>query len=294
MKEITCGNVGAIKSELQDKILVLYGAATAGHQVLELLSDLKITADFFVDDDKGKQGNIIEGLKVLSFDELKILSQNNKVAVILSSVFSGSILKKLKTISVECYEMYDMLYNDCVNAAEECLTLKQDKASWDKKWRDVNNFLYDENSKRIWELMRYVADTRNVVKEQFMAICSPEEHYFVKPIKDLLTADSVLVDCGAYTGDMLGQLCNNKIPFGKIHEIEANPLNREKILKQISTLNFEGKVIVHNCGLCDHDGEMNFFINHENSAGSRFVSNESESKLNRGGADSQNSHPKIG
>ena len=286
MKEITRVNIDAIKSDLEGKILTLYGAATAGRQVLQLLGELKITADFFVDDDTGKHGKIIEGLKVLSFDELKSLSQKNKVAVILSSVFSGSILDKLKTISVDCYEMYDMLYNDCVNAAAECLTMKQDKTSWDKKWQAVDNILQDEESKRIWKLMRYVADTKDVVKESFMKICSPEEHYFVKPITNLLTADSVLVDCGAYTGDMLGQLANNKISFGKIYEIEANPLHREKILEKSSTLNFDGKVVVHNCGLCDHDGEMDFFINHENSAGSRFVDDVNENNLTRGGADS--------
>ena len=283
MKAITRQNISEIKSELNGKVLVLYGAATAGRQVLELLSDLKISADFFVDDDAGKHGKIIEGLKCLSFDELKNLSQNNNVAVILSSIFSGSILEKLKTISVDCYEIYDMLYTECVNSSQECLSMKQDKNSWNEKWQSINNILQDEESKRVWQLMRYVADTKKVVKEKFMEICSGEEHYFVEPVKNLLNEKSVLVDCGAYTGDMLGQLTNNKIAFGKIYEIEANPFHKEKILEKISVLNLENKVVVMNCGLFDKDGELNFFINNGNLAGSRIVNPESENNLNGGG-----------
>lgn len=276
MKEITRENISEIKSELKNKTVVLYGAGTTGKQALQLLSELNISADFFVDDDAAKQGKFIEGLKCLSFPELKSKSERSNVSVILTSVFSGTILEKLKPLSVDCYAMYDMLINDCPNAFEELISMKQDKSTWNKKWIRVKNIFEDEESLRVWNVIHHVADTRDTSKKYFTQICSREEHYFVSPIPTLLSNDSVLVDCGAYTGDMLGQLANNNIPFGKIYEIEANPLNNEKIRENISRLKLEEKVVVINCGLYDKNSELDFFISYGNAAGSRFVKKEDE------------------
>lgn len=288
MKEITRENILSIRAELENKVVVLYGAGTSGRQAFQILNDLKIHVDFFVDDDPSKQGSIIEGLNCLSFDELKNKAENNEVSVILSSVFVKLILEKLKKIPVSVYELYAMLINECANVFDQCMSMNQDMASWDKKWNKLNEIFSDEESKNVWQLMNHVTKTRNVIKEEFIEISSLEEHYFVSPIPTLLNFNSVLIDCGAYTGDMLGQLLKNKIPFRKIYEIEANPITYKTIVNNASKLNLKDKVVAINCGLYDKNGEMNFFVSNENPAASYLQDHEINMK--GGGAIIQNSY----
>ncbi len=282
MKEITRDNSAEIKRELENSTTFIYGAGTLGRQTLKLLNEMQLDADYFVDDDPSKHGTLVEGKKCFGFDDLKRISKSEKTSVIMGSSFARVILERLKTIPVEIYEIYSMLVSDCDNALDRCLSMKQSSADWNAKWHEVKHIFGDEESRRIWQLMADVANGGELLKERFIAVSSTEEHYFVSPIPQLLNENSVLVDCGAYTGDMLGQLTRNNIRFGKIYEIEANPVVFPKIAENAAKLNLTDKVVPVNCGLSNAKGEMNFLVRDENLAAS-YLLDPAEVEKHRGG-----------
>ena len=53
---------------------------------------------YFVDDDLSKIGTYIENIKVISFDELKIISHNSNIRNIIIAIPSLDLKKRLKLI----------------------------------------------------------------------------------------------------------------------------------------------------------------------------------------------------
>ena len=265
MLEITHSNIQEVKKILSDSTVILYGAGTFGIQSINILKRKGIGADLFVDDDVNKQGTIVEGLPVLSYAELEEMSKQRLIHVILTSIYTRPILAKLEPLNIPVYQMYSLFIDEGETCIDKLFSMKQSQHEWDNKYNIIERALEDELSKKIWKHLGYVSKSKDLKIENFLEIASAEEHYFVSPIPRLLKEQSVLVDCGAYTGDMMSQLMALHIPFGKLYEIEANPALTDTISKNIIKQGCQDKVEVLCCGVFDKVGEMSFSVG-ENSA----------------------------
>ena len=91
----------------ENRKIFLYGAGfgptSYSRITLAALSGMKIKVECFLDDDKGKEGKLIDGVLVKNPHEL-LNFDNDKVVVILSSNYIEPMIKKLESIS----------RNDCV------------------------------------------------------------------------------------------------------------------------------------------------------------------------------------
>ena len=106
---ISQDNIEEISSRyFKESCTVLYGAGGNGIRLLSILKKQGIPVQYFCDDDFNKVDTNVEGIPVISFEQLRKLSENKAmdgqtINVVLTSVFSGTILKKLKDISgVRC------------------------------------------------------------------------------------------------------------------------------------------------------------------------------------------------
>ena len=83
---------------------VLYGAGGNGIRLLSILKEHGIPVQYFCDDDFNKWDTKVEGIPVISFEQLRKLSENEAVdgaAVngVLTSVFRGPMLEYVILIS---------------------------------------------------------------------------------------------------------------------------------------------------------------------------------------------------
>lgn len=90
------------------KQTIIYGAGNAGVQLVESLKKSTVYAPIaFIDDDKSKQGTILNYLEVFSFDKIEELIKQKEAKVLLFAVPSVSykkrtqILKKLSKFPIE-------------------------------------------------------------------------------------------------------------------------------------------------------------------------------------------------
>ena len=90
------------------KQTIIYGAGNAGVQLVESLKKSAVYAPIaFIDDDKAKQGTILNYLEVFAFDKIEELVRNKEAKVLLFAVPSAShkqrtqILKKLTKYPIE-------------------------------------------------------------------------------------------------------------------------------------------------------------------------------------------------
>ena len=90
------------------KQIIIYGAGNAGVQLVESLTkSLDYAPVAFIDDDKKKQGTIINYIQIFSFDQINNILDKNDVTLILLAIPSASrkkrfnIIKKLSKFPLE-------------------------------------------------------------------------------------------------------------------------------------------------------------------------------------------------
>ncbi len=81
---------------------IIYGAGNAGIQLFNLIKKTNKDIYCFVDDDKKKQNNFIDNKKVISFNELKKISNHKTISNIVVSIPSlkkVNLLKKIRQLN---------------------------------------------------------------------------------------------------------------------------------------------------------------------------------------------------
>ena len=98
-------------SILYDKKIVLYGAGYQGVETLKKLRELGILPAYFCDGDPRKWGRYIEGLEVLSLNELKKLDETEKLAIIITSdqvKFIDQIIEDIKWLGLRTDNVFTL------------------------------------------------------------------------------------------------------------------------------------------------------------------------------------------
>lgn len=277
MKSLTKENYREIIPHLIESETFLYGAGSTGIRVYDVLSALGVPISGFVDDDPNKHGTFICGKRVISFQELEDKAKENEINVILSSIYGNMLLRKIKAIPVVVYEVFEIYEEKYREELRRTLTLNMDTALWFKKIHKIKQAVYDSLSSEILDVYAEYVQTCIPSYQNVASIATDEDHYFISYIKSAAKAVDPLtiLDCGAYTGDMLWQLKSNKIRLHKLYAFEANPLVYKKLLGNILHMGLEKKVIPMNIALWDKSTFLSFYADDNDSAG-RVVMGEGE------------------
>ena len=117
----------------------------------------------------------------------------------------------------------------------------------------VVNILADEKSKYIYTGMIKFRQTRDKKDYPFHVI--KETSYFIKELN--LGENEVIIDCGAYDGDTIDQFLKHCPKYKQIIAFEPNSEAFHK-LKQKHGDN--PKIVLHNVGVYDKNGEVPFDV----------------------------------
>jgi FkbM family methyltransferase len=77
------------------KKLALFGAGLVGLEVLKLLQNAGKKVDFFIDNNPNKVGQVINGIPVISVDNLAIISEQTDL--VISTVYDSEVLTQLQS-----------------------------------------------------------------------------------------------------------------------------------------------------------------------------------------------------
>lgn len=210
---------------------VLYGAGGNGIRLLSILKKHGIPVQYFCDDDFNKWDTKVEGIPVISFEQLRKLSENEAVDgaavnVVLTSVFSGPILKKLKDISsIRLFELFSILMQDFFPKSFYHETLDDaERLDILEKFDQVIPRLNDDESQHVMKIIRNViAAQEKTDNHKFIEIASDEDCYFISDVCASLSEKPVIVDCGGFTGDLMVALEKHGIMYEKVFSFEPNP-----------------------------------------------------------------------
>ena len=265
MEQITKYNIEEVKEKyLKHGKNILYGAANTGCEMYQIMTEAGVEIYAFVDDDIAKQGKELLGKKILSRGDVEEMAASEQINIIISSIYGKIIEQNLKNVPVHLFSAYGWLvdkFQDILRA----IIRKQPKDTWLAKIHRIRELVKDKESEEILNAiekagLRERTDGKIDAKDEelFQSVQTTEEHYFVEPISSILTEKSVIVDCGAFTGDMLGQLQRLGIPYGEVYAFEANPRLYIELQDNARKLGVAERVHAFNCGVWNESGEMSF------------------------------------
>lgn len=256
---------------------VLYGAGGNGVRLLSIFKKYGISAQYFCDDDFNKWGTKVEGIPVISFEQLRTLSENETVAgrkinVVLTSVFSGPILKKLKAISdVRVFELFSILmqdffpksfYNEILDDSERLDILQ--------KFDQVIPQMYDDESQHVMKIIHdVIAAQDNADNHKFIEIASDEDCYFTSDVCASLPEQPVIVDCGGFTGDLMVALEKHEIKYKKVFSFEPNPRLYNEMCENVRRNRLEDRFLPFHKGVWDSEGNAYLNFSEDDIAGGK-------------------------
>ena len=275
---ISQDNIEEISSRyFKESCTVLYGAGGNGIRLLSILKKQGIPVQYFCDDDFNKVDTNVEGIPVISFEQLRKLSENKAmdgqtINVVLTSVFSGPILKKLKDISgVRVFELFAMLmqeffpksfYNEALDDNERFDILQ--------KFDQVIPHLHDDESQYVMKIIHdVIAAQDNADNHKFIEIASDEDCYFISNVCASLPEQPVVVDCGGFTGDLMVALEKHEIKYKKVFSFEPNPRLYEEMCENVRRNHLEDRFIPFHKGVWDSEGNAYLNFSEGNIAGGK-------------------------
>lgn len=261
--------------DLTSQRIILYGAGDLGLMAVELLMKVGITPTFVVDKYNNKPSSLLNGVEIISPEEISKDDLENALFVIC-------------IVKMPYYEIKNYLSSiGCVKIAHfyDLTDILHDKININNGWnyhllsdstiasiRRVYNILDDEISKTYYLISLY---WRILHKEIFFeeAPINIEDKFFPKFIMEIITDNEVFVDCGAYTGNTIQKfLTNCKMSFKKVIAYEPDEDNFSKMKGYVCGLNtiVSNKIRIEQVGIGQKTSYCNFL---KRGISSRFCEN---------------------
>lgn len=219
-------NINELCKAKDDKLTILYGAGATGKTCYDVLKEIfgsKIKVDYFCDDDFNKWGKKLDGINIISFNELKNINKN--INLIITTIYARNIYPKLIELeNIVIFEMFNMIQD--LNKFDMQL---EDKDLFVLNMNKIKSIVYDDESKNVIDFISnfVISETYNVF--DFDKICSDEEHYFIKEVLNSISEKITIVDAGSYTGELIRPIHDLGINYNKIYCFEIDPYNYSQL-----------------------------------------------------------------
>lgn len=166
----------------------IWGTGLGGRMVCEVLREVDIEVQFFLDNDRNKIGTEIQGILVKGIDEIPSDS-----LVIIAANVKYKIHEQLKAISIEYMYIDPIWLHSCGNINVYKIIEKNGQ-----QIDSVYNMLKDDISKRVY---RNILLHRAVHSIELIWEVYSEHQYFANDLVQQVRG--CFVDCGAFQGDTL-------------------------------------------------------------------------------------------
>jgi len=204
------------KIKLSKKNILIWGASEGGREVLEFVREQGIEPRYFVDIDKNKQGNTLDGIRIFSPSKV-----SNNDLVLVGNIFQDEIVHYLEKMNIEYIgNIFYVLNRESVikfnfsilnNHLEELI--------------DVFNLFSDQESRTVFSsYIKYILTSsplyiRRAKYKQYF-------HPLVKPEKD-----DIIVDAGAFNGDAACEFLKYEPNIKKIYSFKPDDKNFLKLVE---------------------------------------------------------------
>lgn len=250
-------------SVLKNGGVVVYGAGRTGDALCECLKDdLGYQILFMIDDDPNKWGtNHAYGYRIEPFSSfIEYMDKaDGEISLLITTMYGGQVIKKLKDeISdidkIRLYDAIDFRNGDFKLIEQVKSDYRNHREEWCTQLEANMKVFADNESKQVLRGIKgYLeTDNRGILKE----ICSAEEFYFIYEVIKALPKEPVIVDGGAYIGDLYRQIRDLEITVKRWYCFELDAVNYNKIRENFSDLSIREKMVIENCGLSDVTGEL--------------------------------------
>lgn len=256
--DIDYSNINELCKTKDGNLTILYGAGATGKMCYDLLKEIfgsKIKVDYFCDDDFNKWGKELDGINIISFNELKNINKN--INLIITTIYARNIYPKLLELeNIVIFEMFTMIQD--LNKFDMQL---EDKDLFVLNMNKVKSIVCDEESKNVIDFILnfVISETHNVF--DFDKICSNEEHYFIKEVLNSISGKITIVDAGSYTGELIRPIHDLGINYNKIYCFEIDPYNYSHLENNFKN---QKNVICIKKGLWDKEGKV--YLEGDNSS----------------------------
>lgn len=246
----------------KDDALVLYGAGNLGRMVLAKLRGIGIDPVAFADDTVAKQGQMIDGLKVVSPQD--VCSEFGARVVFAVTIFHPAAsflrisrrLQKQTGARVVSFLSLAWQYPDSFLPHYQ-FELPQDVLENADDIRRAFQVFADEESRR-----QFVGQVRFRLHLDYEGLPqSSAGDYFPADVLPEFPARTTFMDCGAFDGDTIKRLLEHQQGrFHKIFAFEPDERNCRKLRDYVSSLptDIAGRIHVYHAGVGSRRTRMKF------------------------------------
>ena len=238
---------------LQEEDVYIWGTGQMGQWAAHLVYDMGGRVAAFIDNSAARWGATSEGILCISPDHLR--EKENPLVFIGVGMSGAAVAAQLADMNVRrVLDMPDFYLNTLfedirsAHAAElaarvaVCFDIFADDASRDVLLAKLRGFLDFEPG---FARQNYYGDIYH------------SDQYFQNNLIRF-TENSVLVDCGAYTGDTMQDFLRRGLPFRKYIAYELNRRNYEKLQNNMNDAREgeTGELIAYNCGVGERNEQI--------------------------------------
>lgn len=263
------------------KKVYIFGAGIYGINAATILKKMLPDKEyFFIDNDKRKQGKILEhNICCFGTEKLEECNGEDSVIVIASNYARNEIYSTLKSGRLNEVDI------DKVTILKDfgflfCKTDYEDRLQ-NEIWKEY--IKHKEEILKVFDLLSDIEScyvfykiliNRIMLKDTFCEIYTPNQ-YFIPEICERLGENEVFLDCGSYIGETLESFKNyTKNKFLKAYEFELDKKNYKK-LSENPIVNDE-RVSLLNVGIGNKNEEIEYaqFDNRGGSCGFAFAGHD--------------------
>ncbi len=249
--------------DLENKIIILFGVGVYSKMVREYIESIGLSVSYYSDNNKEKHGKYIDGIEVLSPQQLKNIE--NKIVFITARHHVKQVNKQLYDMGIESVSFDRFIVNSRMKDFEYV----------------YENILDDEKSKKVYEAVINAMITGD--SKYFDEVMEDNEFYALSNFMN--EGNDIFVDAGAYVGDTVERFIWKNIgQFNKIYAFEPGK-------KQFKAMKYRVERLINEWALNSEDiecirgglGEDNYTVSYcenENSLSSNNLYNiEDKEKL---------------
>lgn len=243
------------KLKNENQLLVLFGAGEFGSLLNNYLNQAEIKVDLFCDNDPQKRGEYLCGIKVVSPDELAVMS--NRVNLLITSTFYSAIKNQLTMLGFNNVYYLPLIFLRKYS--------KKDIETADDNCNGLIGLLEDDKSKQVVKKLIECRLTNDFASMEIVADNANLQYFDPDIIK--LTGEEIFVDGGAYNGDTINRLLHEtKGCFNIIHGFEPDEKNYRKLVDNMGQIKDINKIKLNQKGLYNKNTELGFtFTNNMSS-----------------------------
>ena len=222
----------ALKKE--QKPIILFGSGVIGRYYLSFLKKVESLSElYFCDNNPEKWGTTVEGIPIISFDDLKSTFRDSYI-IITSVQFYDEILLQLKENNLNSLldPSIHKVMNGDIGFYENFKDYFRIIENNSNKFSTVYGFLADEDSKQIFlERINYCLS----MNTRFLTPLKSKSPQYFEPGIISLSDEEIFIDAGAYIGDTVEEfLRQTKGEYKKIYSFEPEESKHMEFLQNIS------------------------------------------------------------